>query len=506
MFLRFDSIGKRFGGVTALDDVSFDVERGTVHAIVGENGAGKSTLMKIVSGVYPSGQYDGSFSIDGKPCRFASIGQAEEGGVALIPQELAVIGDMTVAENLFLNAWPSRFGVIDWDLLHNETRRHLDSIGLQVAFDAPMKSLSAAQQQMVLIAKALSKNARILVFDEPTSSLSLAETDVLFDRIRDLRGRGITALYISHKLDEIIAISDSTTVLRDGRFVLTEPTSTLTPDAIASHMVGRQMSSMYPRTTKTPGETALQVRGLRAYPADLPETEQNARLHGIDLAARRGEILGIYGLVGAGRTELLLSLFGAWPGKVTFDAFTVFGGAVAQASPETMLGHGVGLLGEDRKKSGIIPNKSLRWNVTLASLRKISRHAVLDELLERVRPDRYLKDLRVKAPSSDVDIDNLSGGNQQKVLIGRWLSAESRILLLDDPTRGVDIGAKVEIFEILNRLAAEGVAIVFVTSELPEVLGIADRIVVMHEGRIAAELDWRDASEQKIIQFAAGSA
>jgi len=506
VFLRFDSIGKRFGGVTALDGVSFAVERGSVHAIVGENGAGKSTLMKIVSGVYPAGQYDGTFSMDGKACRFASVGQAEEGGIALIPQELAVIGDMTVAENLFLNAWPNRWGVVDWELLHNETRRHLDAIGLPVSFDTPMKSLSAAQQQMVLIAKALSKNARILVFDEPTSSLSLAETEVLFARIRELRARGITSLYISHKLDEIIAISDATTVLRDGRFVVTRPTDELTPDAIASHMVGRQMSSMYPRTERALGDTALDVRGLRAYPAGQPESERRPVLHGVDLAVKRGEILGIYGLVGAGRTELLLSLFGAWPGRVTYDAFTVFGEEVAPASPEAMLRHGIGLLGEDRKKSGIIPNKSLRWNVTLASLRKISRAMVLDETVERVGSEKYLAELRVKAPSSDVDIDNLSGGNQQKVLIGRWLFAESRILLLDDPTRGVDIGAKVEIFEILNRLAAEGVAVVFVTSELPEVLGIADRIVVMHEGRIAAELDWREASEEKIIQFAAGNA
>jgi D-xylose transport system ATP-binding protein len=396
--------------------------------------------------------------------------------------------------------------VIDWELLHNETKRHLDVIGLSVPFDTKMKALSAAQQQMVLIAKALSKNARILVFDEPTSSLSLNETQVLFERIRELRARGITALYISHKLDEIIAISDSTTVLRDGRFVLTKPTSELTPDGIASHMVGRQMSSMYPRTTKSVGDTALRIRGLKAFRDDVADTERSIVLRGIDLEAKRGEILGIYGLVGAGRTELLLSLFGAWPGKITYDEFTVFGEQAEPTSPEAMLARGIGLLAEDRKKSGIIPNKSLRWNVTLANLRKISVGLVLNETMERVSSERYLADLRVKAPSSETDIDHLSGGNQQKVLIGRWLFAESKILLLDDPTRGVDVGAKVEIFEILNQLAAEGAAIVFVTSELPEVLGISDRILVMHEGRIAAEFDWQQASEKKIIQYAAGNA
>jgi len=503
-FLRFEGIGKRFGGVTALEGVSFAVDRGTIHAVMGENGAGKSTLMKIATAVYPHGDFVGRVLLDGEECRFARVRDAEDAGVVLIPQELAVVGEMTVAENMYLNAWPGHRGIVDWEDLYDRTRRSLADLGLQVRFDAPMKTLSAAQQQMVLIAKALAKNVRLLVLDEPTSSLSMSETDVLFEKLHALRRQGITALYISHKIDEVMEIADSVSVLRDGRHVSTRPKADFTADDLISSMVGRPISQMYPRVARQAGEPVLRVRGLTAWPAHVPQTPDTAVLKSIDMDLGRGEILGIYGLVGAGRTELLNALFGAWAGPLSFDLYEVAGEPARPDSPRAMMDRGLGLLTEDRKRSGIIPGKPITVNLTLASLEKVSRGLLLDEALEWRRASDHARDLNVKAPSVGTTIDNLSGGNQQKVLLARWLSAESRILLLDDPTRGVDVGAKVEIFHILNRLAGEGVSIVFVTSELPEVLGVADRILVMHEGEIAADLPWEAASEERIMRYAAG--
>jgi D-xylose transport system ATP-binding protein len=500
-FLSIDRIGKAFAGVQALDDVSFSVGRGEIHAVMGENGAGKSTLMKILAGVYPAGSFAGGFSVDGAPCRFADVRAAEAAGIVMIPQELAVVGELSVAENMFLNAWPGRGGLVDWARLHDDARRNIERLGLKVPFAAPMKSLSAAQQQMVLIAKALSKDVRILVLDEPTSSLSSAETETLFDRLRALKAQGITALYISHKIEEVMAISDRVTVLRDGRFVGTRPTSGLNPSELVSMMVGRPISQMYPRVARTPGPPVLSVRGLSSFDAAQPD---RAVLSGVDLDIHAGEIVGLYGLVGAGRTELLTALFGAWPGRVTFDRYDVRGEAAVPRSPKAMMARGLGFLTEDRKKTGIVPEKSIGMNLTLASLSKISHLSLLDSALEYRRTQGYVRDLAIKTPSVATDIGNLSGGNQQKVLLGRWLSADSSVLLLDDPTRGVDVGAKVEIFHLLNRFAGEGKGVLFVSSELPEVLGVADRILVMHEGRLVANLAHAAATQEIVMEHAAG--
>jgi D-xylose transport system ATP-binding protein len=419
----------------------------------------------------------------------------------MIPQELAVVGELSVAENMFLNAWPGRGGVVDWARLHDDARRNIERLGLKVPFAAPMKSLSAAQQQMVLIAKALSKDVRILVLDEPTSSLSSAETETLFDRLRALKAQGITALYISHKIEEVMAISDRVTVLRDGRFVGTRPTAGLNPSELVSMMVGRPISQMYPRVARTPGPPVLSVRGLSSFDAAQPD---RAVLRGVDLDVHAGEIVGLYGLVGAGRTELLTALFGAWPGRVTFDRYDVRGKAAMPRSPKAMMARGLGLLTEDRKRSGIVPDKSIGMNLTLASLSKISHLALLDRAREHRRTQGYIRDLAIKTPAVETDIGNLSGGNQQKVLLGRWLSADSSVLLLDDPTRGVDVGAKVEIFHLLNRFAGEGKGVLFVSSELPEVLGVADRILVMHEGRLVANLAHAAATQEVVMAHAAG--
>jgi D-xylose transport system ATP-binding protein len=500
-FLELDRIGKSFAGVQALDAVSFAVERGEVHAVMGENGAGKSTLMKILSAVYPHGSFSGSFRLDGAECRFERVLDAENAGIVMIPQELAVVGEMSVAENMFLNAWPGRGGLIDWEELYARTRRNLERLGIEVPFAAPMKSLSAAQQQMVLIAKALAKEVRLLILDEPTSSLSVAETERLFERLRRLRAEGITALYISHKIDEVMAISDRVTVLRDGGFVGTEPTAALDGGRLVSMMVGRSISQMYPRAERQPGPVALRVRGLSVSRPDDPESQL---LSGIDLDLHAGEIAGIYGLVGSGRTELLTALFGAWPGRVRFAEYQVHGKPARPRSPAAMMRLGLGLLTEDRKRSGILPGHDVKANLTLASLGRIAHGPLLDRDLERERTQRYVRELAVKTPSLDSDIDHLSGGNQQKVLLGRWLSADADVLLLDDPTRGVDVGAKVEIFHLLNRLAGAGAAIAFVSSELPEVLGICDRVLVMHEGRLVADLSHRTATQEDVMRHATG--
>ncbi len=500
-FLSLERISKSFGAFRALDGVSFAVGRGEIHAVMGENGAGKSTLMKVLAAVYPYGSYEGAFRIDGTECRFGRVLDAEAAGVVMIPQELAVVGELSVAENMFLNAWPAHRGVIDWDALYDRTRRNIERLGLKVPFDAPMKTLSAAQQQMVLIAKALSKDVRILVLDEPTSSLSTAETDRLFDRLRLLKAQGITSLYISHKIEEVMEITDRVTVLRDGCHVETRPTASLKPAELVTMMVGRSISQMYPRTERQPGETVLRARGLNVSDPERPERRV---LSDIDLDIRAGEIVGLYGLVGSGRTELLTALFGAWPGRVDFAELTVRGRPVVPTSPKAMMKAGLGFLTEDRKKTGIVPEKDIQVNLTLASLSKVSTGPLLDRALERLRTQGFVGDLAIKTPSVEADIGALSGGNQQKVLLGRWLSAESTVLLLDDPTRGVDVGAKVEIFHLLNRFAGEGAGILFVSSELPEVLGVADRVLVMHEGRLVADLPRAEATQESVMRHAAG--
>ena len=500
-FLQAANISKSFSGVQALQGVHLGAARGEIHAVMGENGAGKSTLMKILCGIYPAGDYEGEVTLDGSPVRFANVREAEAAGIVMIPQELAVVGELTVAENMFLNAWPARRGVVDWSQLYDDARQTIARLGIHVPFDAPMRSLSAAQQQMVLIAKALSKDVRVLVLDEPTSSLSAAETEILFDRLRHLRDSGITALYISHKIEEVKDISDTVTVLRDGRYVGTEPTDSLTPSEIVTMMVGRTISQMYPREERTPGTARLSVRKLTLYdPAD----SQKRVVDGADIDAHEGEIVGIYGLMGSGRTELLTGLFGAWDGHFDVEQFEVGGRRVRPRSPRAMMAHGVGFLTEDRKRNGMIPGHSVAMNMTLASLGKVSFGPVLNQDLERERAESLVSELGVKTPSPDAAIDTLSGGNQQKALIARWLAAGSTVLLLDEPTRGVDVGAKVEIFQLLNRLAASGAAIIFVSSELPEVLGVADRVLVMNEGRIVANLQRADATQERVVHYAAG--
>ena len=500
-FLQLNHITKVFPGVRALDDVTLSIQQGEIHSIVGENGAGKSTLMKVLAGVYPHGDYQGDVLVEGQVCEFDNIMDAEALGVVMIPQELNVISELSVAENMFLNVWPGSGGLISWDELRQQASEMIDSLGIGVDPDTPIKELSAAKQQLTLIAKALSKNVRILILDEPTSSLTDAEIDILFNRLQLLKSRGITSIFISHKIAEVMRISDRVTVLRDGEKVATENKSDLKSEDIVRMMVGRSISQMYPREERDTGEVMLEVRGMTLYHPEIPDT---VVVKDASFEVKAGEIVGLFGLMGAGRTELLAGVFGAWQGRRQGEVF-VRGERASIASPQDAMRHGLGLLTEDRKRLGMVEGKSVRVNITLASLDRVSNWlSVINTDDEIDRSEGFVQELTIRTPSIEALVENLSGGNQQKVIVGRWLSAESSILLLDDPTRGIDVGAKVEVFHLLNKLAAEGSAIVFVSSELAELLGVADRILVMYEGELRANTPWQEATQESVMSYATG--
>jgi ABC-type sugar transport system ATPase subunit len=500
-YLEVDGISKGFPGVQALQGVSFTVQRGEIHAVAGENGAGKSTLMKVLAGLYAHETYEGKFLLEGKEGRFRSSLDAEAVGIVMIPQELAVVNELSVAENMFLNAWPIRFGRVEWPTLYRNAKAMIRALKLDVDPETPIKKLSAAEKQLVLIGKAISKNVRLLILDEPTSSLSESEREILFVRLKELKAKGVTALYISHKLEEIMAISDAVTVLRDGKLVETRRTANLTPQEIVRLMVGRPITQMYPREERSPGQIALEVEELTLYHPDLKTTKV---IDNASFSLRSGEIVGLYGLMGSGRTELMAALYGAWPGAWTAKKFQISEKPLKPAEPKHAMSHGLGMLTEDRKQSGIIPGKDLTVNITVTCLEKVSRAQILNRTQERVLSEKLVRDLKIRAASVAVNIETLSGGNQQKVLIGRLLAADARILLLDEPTRGIDVGAKVEIFRLLNGLAAAGAAVLFVSSELPEVLGVADRILVIHEGKIQTSIPWQEATEERVMHHATG--
>ena len=487
--LAFSRVAMEFPGVKALDDVSFEVRAGTIHALMGENGAGKSTLLKILSGAYQP--TSGAVAIDGKPCAFARTGDALAAGVAVIYQELHLVPEMSVAENLFLGHLPQRFGLVHRRALAAAARQQLNLIGESIDPQAKLGRLPLAQRQMVEIAKALTRGARIIAFDEPTSSLSDREVRRLFRIIRDLRERGCTILYVSHRMEEIFELCDRITILRDGRHVATAELATLTRDAVVHHMVGRELANIYhyePRALRGPG---LEVVGLEG-----PGLSEPCVFH-----AHAGEIFGIFGLVGAGRSELLRLIFGATPR--TAGRVSVQEDDVDVISPRTAIEAGIVLCPEDRKKEGIVPVRSVLENINLSARRRTARGGVLiDESWERRNARERIDQLKVRTPSAQQLIRNLSGGNQQKVILGRWLSETVKVILLDEPTRGIDVGAKSEIYAIMQQLARDGVCVIVVSSELPEVLGVADRIAVMRQGRLAAIVNREDATEAGLLKLA----
>ena len=479
--LEMRDISKSFPGVRALDRVSFDLHRGEIHALVGENGAGKSTLMKVLAAVYPTGTHDGEIKVDGQTQHFAGIRDAEKAGIAVVHQELSLVSDMTIGENIFLGREPRRLGVIQWEALYSQAQTVLDELHLNLRPDVPVGHLGIGQQHLVEIAKALSRDARILILDEPTAALTDTEVEILFAILERLRARGVGMVYISHKLDEVFRLADRITVLRDGRTVSTDAKGALDKARVIARMVGREVTDLFPTATRTPSDVVFEARGV--------------------FSVRAGEVVGIAGLVGAGRSELLMSLFGADPGTPRPEIL-INGKPVHIRGPADAIAHGIGFVTEDRKRFGLLLDQSLVMNITLATPKKL----VVETDQEIAASERAQRDLRIKAPSVFVNAMTLSGGNQQKVVLAKWLLTNPKVLFLDEPTRGIDVGAKQEIYLEINRLAAQGLAIVLVSSELPEVLALSDRIVVLHEGRVTGEFTRAEATPEAVMACATGHA
>jgi D-xylose transport system ATP-binding protein len=503
--LKMEHITREFPGVRALDNVNFEARAGEVLALVGENGAGKSTLMKVLSGISPYPTYQGDIFIKGERKRFYNTREAEQSGVAIISQEFNLIPELTVGENIFLDRQPTNsLGAIDWRKLNSDTRSLLEELGIpDLEPTDHVKSITVGKQQMVEIAKALSKRASILVLDEPTSALTDREVADLFRIIRKLKHDGVCMCYISHKMEEIKRIADRVVVLRDGRTIGdVTPIGDIALEQIIASMVGRDIREMFPRSARRRGEKILEVRNLDVDHPDLPGEKRVKRT---SFSAYRGEILGISGLMGAGRTELVSAIFGAYP-HATHGDVLVEGERIEIRSPRDAIDHGIALLTEDRKALGLFLDKSVAFNTTIASLQSISSPlGTIDARLERAVVEGYVGELGVKTPDIDTVVGTLSGGNQQKIILGRWLNANPKIFILDEPTRGIDIGAKVEIYKLLDRLAATGVAIVIISSELPEILGMSDRILVMSEGAIVSEFTRDKATREAIMEFATGT-
>jgi D-xylose transport system ATP-binding protein len=497
--LEMREIVKEFPGVGALDGVSLTLEAGEFHALVGENGAGKSTLMKVLSGVYPAGTFDGQIVIGGESAVFRSIRDSEAAGLSIIFQELSLVRELTVGENIFLGREPSRFGVIDWPELYHRASKLLRELDLAIDPRVKVGTLGIGHQQLVEIAKALSLNARILVLDEPTAALAEGEVETLFNILTGLKDRGVGMIYISHKLDEVFRMSDRITVLRDGRAVKTLAATEATKDGVISAMVGREVGDIFPEATHQHGGVALSVLGLTAGAVD---SARNV-LDDVSFDVRCGEVLGIAGLMGAGRTELLSAIFGAWRGKLT-GRIEIGGRRVTITSPADAIRNGLGFVTEDRGLSGLIPDHSILDNMTLAALRAISGGALTHRARETSAVAGQIASLRIKARTPLTSAGTLSGGNQQKVVLGKWLLTKPKVLFLDEPTRGIDVGAKQEIYAEINKLAADGLAIVLVSSELPEVLGLADRVIVLHEGRLTGEFTRADATPERVMAAATG--
>ncbi len=492
MFLRMEGISKAFPGVQALQDVSFGVAQGEIHALVGENGAGKSTLMKILTGALPRDR--GHIELRGQPVEITSPAVAQACGISMIHQELSLIPYLTVGQNIYLGREArSRIpGLIDWPTLYRHAQELLDRLNVQVSARAQVQDLSIAQRQMVEIVKALSLNADLIAMDEPTSALSERETEVLFEMMRALKQQGVSIIFISHRLEEVFQIADRITVLRDGQRIGTAPVAELDHDQVVRMMVGRELGEMYPRTDGQRQEIVLEVTDLR----------DGRELNGVSFKLYRGEILGVAGLVGAGRTALAETLFGIRP--TVEGAIYLEGRPVQIGSPSRAIRLGMGLVPEDRKLQGLFMNMAVRENIVLSAMNEVARLTLINFARADALASEYVQKLGIRTPSLRQRARNLSGGNQQKVIIARWLTLKPRVLILDEPTRGIDVGAKAEIHALMNQLAQDGVGLLVISSDLPEVLGVSDRILVMREGRIAGEFSREDATQHAIMQAATG--
>ncbi|ADK82709.1 sugar ABC transporter ATP-binding protein [Sediminispirochaeta smaragdinae] len=501
-FLVFERIVKGFSGVVVLNQVSFRVNRGEVHAIVGENGAGKSTLMKILAGVYPYGEYSGSVMFKGVEQHNRDTKQAEQAGISIIYQELELIPNMTVCENIFLGNEPETHGVIDYNCMRNESIKILQQLKSSISPDIPVEMLSVGQQQIVAIAKAISKNVEVIIFDEPTSALPDSDALILFDIIRSLKNDGITCLYISHKINRVLEISDTITVLRDGKSIITAPRREFDEHLIIKHMVGRDLTEQYPRKEHFPSNIVMEVRDLSVFDPAISKV----LVDHVSFTVKKGEILGFAGLMGAGRTELFMGLFGAYERYEISGTVFIHGQKINIHKPYDAIKKGIGLVVEDRKERGLVMCMDIIRNSTLANIpNMVSWFRQIDSNKEIRETETYAKKLSLKYSGLEQLVQNLSGGNQQKVVIAKSLMTKPDVLILDEPTRGIDVKAKHDIYEIMNDLIDQGVAIVMISSELSEVIGMADRILVMCEGRLTGELSYTEATQERIMQYATAS-
>ena len=501
--LEARALTKRFPGVTALRDVAFNLHAGEIHALCGENGAGKSTLIKLLAGIHPHGSYEGELRVDDRPVAFHSIRDAEAAGMAVITQEFALVDELSVAENIFLGRAPRRGMRVDWLEMQKRAAALLADFGLAIAPETPVRELGIGQKQLVEIVRAMDKQTRVLVLDEPTAALTEQEVAVLLDHLRRLRAQGTACIYISHKLDEVFAIADRITVLRDGASITTLTARDASVPLVIKHMVGRELGDLFPKKPNVArGAVQLAVRGLSA----APGKNSPAFLRDISFELQGGEVLGFGGLMGAGRSELLLHLFGAWGHRAAGDV-TLRGESFSAPTPRTAITRGLALVTEDRKRYGLVLDQSIGFNLSLSSLGQFTRGAArLDLPAEHLRNQTFFESLRVKAPDQRARVGGLSGGNQQKVVLGKSLMTEPTVVMLDEPTRGIDVGAKLEVYELINRLTSEGKAVILVSSELPELMGMSDRIIMLHEGKIGGEFARADFSQEKLLAAAMGRA
>ncbi len=500
--LEMRDISKTFPGVKALSNVNFKVKKGEIHCLVGENGAGKSTLMKVLSGVYPIGTYSGDIVYKGEVQAFKSIADSENAGIAIIYQELALIPELTLYENIYFGHELMSGKIIDWNKTIIEATKALRKVRLDINPSTKVKALGVGNQQLVEIAKALSKNVELLILDEPTAALNEDDSQNLLDLLRELKGQGVTCIMISHKLKEIISIADTITVLRDGATICSMDTKAqeVTEQEIIKYMVGREIENIYPkRAKKDQGEICFEIKDWTV--EDV--TKGREILHHISLNVRKGEIVGIQGLMGAGRTELAMSLFGNPSGyKMTSGEILLNGEAKTFKHPKDAIKAGIAYVTEDRKGNGLILIQDIRYNTTLANLEVLTKGNVINANEEINVANQYKDSINIKAPSIEQKVGNLSGGNQQKVSLAKWLFVQPKVLILDEPTRGIDVGAKYEIYTLMNRLVEEGMSIIMISSELPEVLGMSDRLYVMSNGTITGELTAEEATEQKVMAMA----
>ncbi|MER6165412.1 multiple monosaccharide ABC transporter ATP-binding protein [Streptomyces violaceorubidus] len=501
--LEMRSIVKTFPGVTALSDVTLTVRQGEVHAICGENGAGKSTLMKVLSGVHPHGSYEGDVLFEGETCRFKDIRASEQHGIVIIHQELALVPYLSIAENIFLGNEHAKRGLINW----NDTLRHatelLRRVGLDEHPETRVADIGVGKQQLVEIAKALSKKVKLLILDEPTAALNDEDSGKLLDLILQLKEQGMTSIIISHKLNEIRTVADSVTIIRDGRSIetLDVKSAETTEDRIISGMVGRDLENRFPdRTPHQPEEGTAPALEIRNWTVHHPIDQQRKVVDDVSIEVRRGEIVGIAGLMGAGRTELAMSVFGRTYGRHAGGSVLRDGREIRTKTVPEAVGHGIAYVTEDRKHYGLNLIDTINRNISLTALGKVSKRGVVDEHGERQVAEDYRKSMNIKAPTVFEPVGKLSGGNQQKVVLSKWIFAGPEVLILDEPTRGIDVGAKYEIYTVIDRLAAEGKAVVFISSELPELLGMCDRIYTMAAGRLTGEFSRAEASQEALMR------